>query len=72
MLTSTATPTSTPTPPPLLGDANCDGQVNAADLPAEVALVGQHEALPCGADLNGDLIVDEQDLSLLADVLFRQ
>jgi len=69
---ATPTPTVTPTPAPLLGDANCDGRVNAADLPAEIGLLGPGASIPCGADLNRDGAVDEQDLFLAIDALFTR
>ena len=69
--TPTATPTSTftPTPTPfLVGDANCDGTVNALDA----ALILQFSAgllnslrCPLGADANGDGTVNALDAALV-------
>jgi len=67
---STATDTPGPTPVPLSGDANCDGNVSVADLPAEVELLATSVPPPCGADVNGDGIVDQQDLAAIVDALF--
>ena len=67
--TNTRTPTRTPSPTPiLLGDANCDGQVNSVDA----ALILQHSAgllpsLPCpeAADVNGDGDINSLDVALV-------
>ena len=67
--TATPTPTFTPTPTPfLVGDANCDGTVNALDA----ALILQFSAgllnsLPCpmGADANADGTVNALDAALV-------
>ena len=56
---------------PLPGDANCDGVLSAADLPAMVRDLqsGVPGACPSDTDLDGD--VDDQDVRLLLDLLFQ-
>lgn len=68
--TATPTPTSTPTPSgPLPGDANCDGRISAADLPALVIALSDGAPM-CGADANLDGTVDDDDLDALVALLF--
>lgn len=70
-------PTSTPTPMPLpsatmgprRGDANCDGRVTVADLPAAIALRAAG-SVACSADVDGDGAIDERDLLGLIDAIF--
>ena len=62
------------TPPSLLGDANVDGRVDAADVVTMVAMIQPTArlALPqpfANADLDQDIDVDEGDLALLIDLL---
>ena len=65
---ATPTPTPAPTAPPLAGDADCDGVVDAIDA----TLVLQHSAalipaLPCAtlADADANGAVDSRDASLI-------
>jgi len=53
------------------GDANCDQGVTAADLPALLrVLFGTPD--PCGgADITGDGRVDEADVPVAIEALFR-
>lgn len=73
--TPTATPSPTPSPEPTLveglpGDADCDGQLTAADITAIVMTLGQAPNPSCPlADFNQDGIVDETDLE--AAILFE-
>ncbi len=66
--TSPSTPTLTPTPERQIGDANCDGVVNAVD--AELVLEYSARlvtSLPCqqNADVNGDGRIDAVDAALI-------
>ena len=71
--TRTPTPTLTPTVPPTetptegpgdLGDNNCDGRTTAADVSTTLAALGQTPDSPCPrADINGDGVVDEFDIT---------
>ena len=72
---ATPTPTRTPTPktpqiPP--GDANCDGQVTAADLPSLLILLSDGAAPVCGADANGDGVIDDEDVGALISLINAQ
>ena len=54
----------------LPGDANCDGQVTAADITAIVMMWGQAPNPACPlADFNPDGVIDETDLD--AVILFQ-
>jgi hypothetical protein len=56
---------------PQAGDANCDGQLSAADVPQLVRLVVDGEADACGrADANCDNAVNADDLPTLVASLF--
>ena len=58
----------TPTPePPLVGDVNHDGVVNAQDLVSIAARFGQREQ--SNADVNGDGVVNIFDLVTVAGML---
>jgi cysteine-rich repeat protein len=62
--TASATPTGTPFEG-IPGDANCDGQVTAADFTVIVMMAGRAPDPLCPlADANGDGIVDAADLEL--------
>ena len=67
--TATPTPTFTPTPTPfLVGDANCDGNVNALDAAWILQFgAGLISSLPCpmGADANGNGTVNALDAALV-------
>ena len=74
VLTATPTPpqataTSTPiTPADLVGDANCDGQVNAIDAAVVLQLnAGLIATVNCpeNADVNGDGFIDSLDAALI-------
>ena len=58
------------TPTPKRGDANCDGSVSAADTVEVIKDFGV-EPPPCGADVNGDGVVDGEDLDLIVDEVFE-
>ena len=64
-LTPTVPPTETPTEGPGdLGDNNCDGRTTAADVSTTLAALGQTPDSPCPrADINGDGVVDEFDIT---------
>ncbi len=47
------------------GDANGDGETNAADLSVLLSQFGQNVAVGTGADFNGDGVVNSADLSVL-------
>lgn len=48
------------------GDANCDGRVSAADLPALLSLVGLGQRAVCdGDDANADGVLDAGDLDVV-------
>jgi hypothetical protein len=55
----------------LRGDANCDGVLTAADLPAVVQVIGTGVRVPCGRDdANGDGTVDRSDVDALIGLIF--
>lgn len=55
----------------LRGDANCDGQISAADAIALVRNVAGMQRAPCGDDdLNADFVLDAADLELLPGAFF--
>lgn len=55
----------------MAGDANCDGEVTAADVPFLLTLIETGDPAPCGgADADGNGTVDENDLSAMIDALF--
>src|SRR5262245_28215456 len=70
----TPTPTWTPTATVAMGyragDSNCDGAVSPAELPGVLVRVGSPPSPLCGADTNGDRVVDAQDLPQLIARLF--
>lgn len=68
--TDTATPTLTPTPAQR-GDANCDTTVTAADLPAVVTLYVMVDAGTCGADINQNGVVDQDDVNATVGLIFE-
>jgi hypothetical protein len=53
----------------LAGDANCDGRITAADLPAAVAATGVGSTCP-GADVDGDGAITAADVSALPPKIF--
>ncbi len=69
----TATETPTPTPTPfLVGDASCDGTVNALDAALILQFTaGLLDSLPCplGADANGDGVVNSIDSVLVLQLV---
>jgi hypothetical protein len=68
----TATATATVSPGSALGDANCDGVVSVADIPNVIARSASPQSPLCGADTNGDLVVDSNDLPALIERLFGE
>ena len=69
-LTATTTDTVPPTPTPVPGDANCDGVVTAADLPARVEVPDALDPGPCGADANQNGEADGEDLFATLSAIF--
>jgi len=68
----TATFTASPTPlPASAGDADCNGAVNVADLPALVTKIFDPSAHnQCnGADANGDELTSAADLTASVEIL---
>lgn len=66
------TATSVVTPVPGRGDANCDGQLSAPDVSAEVQFIANGTRAVCGHDdLNADGTVDERDIPALLQALFQ-
>jgi len=64
-------PTVARTPTPLPGDANCDTQLSAADLPSFVtAIAAASTPSPCGADIVADGLLNAEDLQALMSALF--
>lgn len=54
------------------GDANCDGRLSAADLPAVVRLLPSGTTAGCAlADADGDGVVDHNDVELIVASLFE-
>jgi hypothetical protein len=68
--TATATLTTTPPAGFTAGDANCDGVVSAADIPALIELTGQAISA-CGADADCDGVTGADDVSALQSRLFN-
>ena len=68
--TFTATPSPSPVTSP--GDANCDLKVTAADLSSVVLLASRGSAGVCGADVNGDGVVDDADITATISALFER
>jgi hypothetical protein len=60
----------TPTPAQR-GDANCDTTVTAADLPAVVTLYVMVDAGTCGADINQNGVVDQDDVNATVGLIFE-
>jgi len=54
----------------LLGDANCDGSLRAADLTALVMAVATNDGGACGADADASGVVDEADLAATVSLLY--
>jgi hypothetical protein len=66
----TATPSVVPGP---LGDANCDGRVTAADLPALAMLISADDRAPCRLDdASGDGVLNEDDISAVIEAIFER
>ena len=67
--TPTPLPTATPAGP--LGDANCDGEISAADVVAIEMLIGVDERADCKRDdANLDGHLDSEDVDTATDALF--
>jgi hypothetical protein len=68
MVSASPTASATPTPTSIEGipgDANCDGQITAADFTLIVMMVGGTPDPLCPlADANGDGVIDAADLEL--------
>jgi hypothetical protein len=72
LASTTPTPSASPTAASTAhaGDANCDGRINAADLPRLTDLIA-HQAPPvCGADAQQDGSLDVQDLDVTVGLIF--
>jgi hypothetical protein len=68
---ATPTPTASPTPG-LLGDANCDGRVSAADIPALLQLIASGDRASCQLDdANGDGSLDSADIVSTVGAIFK-
>jgi hypothetical protein len=65
----THTPTASPTAA-ARGDANCDGAVTSTDVPALAVMLSDGESR-CGADANGDGVLDEADVAATIDLMFN-
>jgi hypothetical protein len=66
-------PTETLVPDVLLGDANCDDQVNAADVPALIRSIVDGETAECGRDdVDRNQTIDEVDLEKLPQQIFSR
>ena len=70
--TATATDTASPTPLSTPGDANCDGGITAADLPARVVIPNGSGSGPCGADTNRNGATDDDDVVLMIGLMFGE
>ena len=68
-LRNTPSPTSTAVPRHP-GDQNCDSTLSAADLSGIVQMLLSGESGPCGGDVTGDGVVDEDDIDALIGQLF--
>lgn len=69
--TDTTPPTTTPTTvSAMAGDANCDARIGVADVCAVMQQIGL-AALQCGADVDGNEVVDAADLGALVGLIFR-
>lgn len=69
--TSTPTQTQTPSPTPAMpADANCDGRVSAADVPAIIKRFGNALLPVCGADANHDGTINADDVSRTIAIIF--
>ena len=66
--TQTGSPTRTPTPA-LSGDASCDAHISAADFVALVIAIAEQQEV-CGADVDGDGMIDPDDLVALQRLVF--
>ncbi len=67
------TPTETPGPDALLGDANCDDLINAADVPALIRSIVDGTTAACGLDdIDQNQSVDEADLEQLPKRIFAR
>jgi hypothetical protein len=67
-----ASATATPSPA-ILGDANCDRGVGAADLPALVKAIASTEPeSTCGADTDQNGDIDEGDVPIAIELIFTQ
>src|SRR5258706_16389344 len=55
------------------GDANCDGEVTAADLPALIQRIPTNDFAHCPqADVTGDGVLDGADVSALVATAFSR
>jgi len=55
------------------GDANCDGRITAADMPALIRNIITGERAACGLDdVNGDKSVDVSDIDPLVGRIFDE
>ncbi|HVN86726.1 MAG TPA: hypothetical protein VMW17_17980 [Candidatus Binatia bacterium] len=74
--TPSASTTITPSPTATIalatpGDANCDGEVGAADLTGELLLLTTGGRAPCrGDDADGDGVLTETDIVLTGSLIF--
>jgi hypothetical protein len=52
----------------LVGDANADGRVDILDALVVARGIARHEQLPAAWDVNGDGVVDQKDVDLIAQM----
>jgi hypothetical protein len=56
----------------LVGDANCDDRVTAADIVALEQYIDWGVGPQCGADTNDDGVLDEVDVQNMPRLIFAQ
>lgn len=59
-----------PGPEPVLGDVNCDGEVNIADVNAVIAMI-QQQSSDSNGDVNNDNEVNIADVNAVIDIILN-